>query len=92
MAFTPAVSPTKGVVYESIEKVIAENHPGTKVTPSVMTGFTDSHFTRDAGIDSYGFDPTVVDEVDAVRGAHASPPPGSRRSVRSNGRGRLTRS
>jgi len=67
MAFTPAVSPTEGVLYESIEKVIAENHGGAVITPGVMTGFTDSHFTRDAGIDSYGFDPTIVDEADAVR-------------------------
>ena len=28
--------------------------------PSVSTGFTDSHFFRDLGIVSYGFDPTVV--------------------------------
>ena len=30
--------------------------------PAVATGFTDSHFTRDLGIASYGFDPIVVPE------------------------------
>lgn len=67
MAFTPTVSPTEGELYEAIEAVIAENHGGAKVTPSVMTGFTDSHFTRDAGIDSYGFDPVIVEESDGNR-------------------------
>ena len=33
----------------------------------MMTGFTDSHFTRDAGIDSYGFQPTVVPETEFAR-------------------------
>ena len=30
--------------------------------PAVATGFTDSHFTRDLGIASYGFAPVVVPE------------------------------
>lgn len=67
MAFTPAVSPTDSEMYRAIEAVIGENHPDSSVTPSVMTGFTDSHFTRDAGIESYGFDPVIVEESDAVR-------------------------
>ena len=29
--------------------------------PSVSTGFTDSHFTRDLDIVSYGFDPIITD-------------------------------
>jgi len=67
MAFTPAVSPTNTDLYQAIEAVIAEQHPGATVTPSVSTGFTDSHFTRDAGIASYGFDPVIVSESDALR-------------------------
>ena len=67
MAFTPAVSPTDGELYGAIEAVIAENHAGASVTPSVMTGFTDSHFTRDAGIASYGFDAAIIEESDAIR-------------------------
>jgi acetylornithine deacetylase/succinyl-diaminopimelate desuccinylase-like protein len=35
--------------------------------PSVATGFTDSHFTRDLGIASYGFDPIVVPEAEFSR-------------------------
>ena len=30
------------------------------MTPAVLTGFTDSHFFRDMGIVSYGFEATVI--------------------------------
>jgi acetylornithine deacetylase/succinyl-diaminopimelate desuccinylase-like protein len=62
MAFTPAVSSTGSRLYQAIESVTAERHPGSRVMPAVATGFTDSHFTRDLGIASYGFDPIVVPE------------------------------
>lgn len=62
MAFTPAVSSTNSRLYQAIESVTAERHPGSRVIPAVATGFTDSHFTRDLGIASYGFDPIVVPE------------------------------
>jgi len=62
MAFTPAVSSTSSRLYRAIESVTAERHPGSRVMPAVATGFTDSHFTRDLGIASYGFDPIVVPE------------------------------
>ncbi|MDX1405361.1 MAG: M20/M25/M40 family metallo-hydrolase [Woeseiaceae bacterium] len=61
MAFTPAISATDTRLYEAIESVTAERHPGSQVQPSVLSGFTDSHFTRDLGIASYGFDPMLVD-------------------------------
>jgi acetylornithine deacetylase/succinyl-diaminopimelate desuccinylase-like protein len=67
MAFTPAVSPTDTLLYRAIEEVTAERHPGSRVMPSVSSGFTDSHFTRDLGIDSYGFDPIVVPEAEFSR-------------------------
>ena len=67
MAFTPAVSTTDTVLYEAIEEVTGERHPGSRVMPSVASGFTDSHFTRDLGIPSYGFDPVVVPEAEFSR-------------------------
>ena len=67
MAFTPAVSPTDTVLYEAIEEVTSERHPGSRVMPSVASGFTDSHFTRDLGIPSYGFDPVIVPEAEFAR-------------------------
>ncbi len=35
----------------------------SRVLPSVSTGFTDSHFTRDMGIVSYGFNPIISKRV-----------------------------
>jgi len=60
MAFTPAVSSTDSDLYRAIETVVERHYPGSRVIPSVSTGFTDSHFFRDLGIVAYGFDPTVV--------------------------------
>ncbi len=67
MAFTPAVSSTDSRLYRAIESVTAERHPGSTVMPAVSTGFTDSHFTRDLGIASYGFNPIVVPESEFSR-------------------------
>lgn len=67
MAFTPAVSSTETRLYRAIEEVTAERYPGSRVMPSVATGFTDSHFTRDLGIASYGFNPIVVSEKELSR-------------------------
>jgi len=67
MAFTSAVSSANSKLYRAIEKVTGERHPGSRVTPGVSTGFTDSHFTRDLGIASYGFDPIIVPEKEFTR-------------------------
>jgi len=67
MAFTPAVSSTNSLLYRAIEEVTAERHPGSRVMPAVGSGFTDSHFTRDLGIASYGFDPIIVPEIEFIR-------------------------
>ncbi|PCJ24036.1 MAG: peptidase M20 [SAR86 cluster bacterium] len=64
MAFTPAISSTTSSLYQSITNVTREMHPGSRVLPSVTTGFTDSHFTRDMGIISYGFNPIITKSGD----------------------------
>jgi acetylornithine deacetylase/succinyl-diaminopimelate desuccinylase-like protein len=60
MGFTPSVSTTDTELYRAIRTVCEKNYPGADVVPMVSTGFTDSHFFRDLGIVSYGFDPTIV--------------------------------
>lgn len=60
MAFTPAISETNSRLFDAIESVTQELHPGSRVQASVSTGFTDSHFTRDLGIVSYGFNPLIT--------------------------------
>jgi acetylornithine deacetylase/succinyl-diaminopimelate desuccinylase-like protein len=71
MGFTPAVSTTDTGLYRAIEAVMGTHFPGARVNPSVSTGFTDSHFFRDLGIVSYGFDPTVV-PVEIVGSVHGN--------------------
>jgi acetylornithine deacetylase/succinyl-diaminopimelate desuccinylase-like protein len=71
MAFTPAVSSTDTALYRVIEAVCREHYPDAPVVPSVLGGFTDSHFLRDLGITAYGFIPTVVPFEDA-RSVHGN--------------------
>jgi len=61
MAFTPAISDTNTRLFQAIQSVTGELYPGSRVLPSVSTGFTDSHFTRDLGIVSYGFNPLITE-------------------------------
>jgi acetylornithine deacetylase/succinyl-diaminopimelate desuccinylase-like protein len=41
------------------------------VAPAVSTGFTDSHFTRELGLDSYGFNPVLFNLQD-FKGVHGN--------------------
>lgn len=71
MAFTPAVSSTNSRLFAAIQNVTRELYPDSRVMPSVSTGFTDSHFTRDLGIVSYGFDPIITPSGEAT-GVHGN--------------------
>ncbi len=65
MGFTPAISTTNTNLYRSIMYVLTNEFPGAPVVPSVVGGFTDSHFFRDLGIVSYGFFPVVTPQEDS---------------------------
>ncbi len=71
MAFSPAISSIGTEVYSAIEDFAAEFYPDAQVMPAVLGGFTDSHFTRDIGIESYGFSPFIID-ADEVRRIHGN--------------------
>lgn len=60
MGFTPAVSSVDTELYRVVDAVCREHFPGAPVVPSVIGGFTDSHFLRDLGITAYGFIPMVI--------------------------------
>ena len=60
MGFTPAVSSVDSDLYRAIEAVCQHHFQGSPVVPSVLGGFTDSHFLRDLGITAYGFIPLVI--------------------------------
>jgi acetylornithine deacetylase/succinyl-diaminopimelate desuccinylase-like protein len=71
LAFAPAVSSTESEFFKHIKSITASMHPGSRVAPAVSTGFTDSHFTRELGIDSYGFNPIIFDSND-FSGVHGN--------------------
>ncbi|MDG2019739.1 MAG: M20/M25/M40 family metallo-hydrolase [SAR86 cluster bacterium] len=57
----PGSSPTDSELYLAIEDFIQKNYPGSKLSPSVSTGFTDSRFSRGIGIASYGFNTYIFE-------------------------------
>jgi acetylornithine deacetylase/succinyl-diaminopimelate desuccinylase-like protein len=71
MAFAPAVSTTDTELYEAMSTVAQHHFPGVSVIPSVSTGFTDSHFFREIGINSYGFNPAMIPVADSP-GVHGN--------------------
>ncbi|MEJ2207223.1 MAG: M20/M25/M40 family metallo-hydrolase, partial [Gemmatimonadota bacterium] len=60
MGFTPAVSTTDTELYGIMRDVTLETFPGAQFVPQVQGGFTDSHFFRDLGIVSYGYEATAT--------------------------------
>jgi acetylornithine deacetylase/succinyl-diaminopimelate desuccinylase-like protein len=63
--FPPAASPTGTPLYATLQRTAARD--GEPVVPSVLTGFTDSHYFREKGIVSYGFVPLVLNEEEGSR-------------------------
>ena len=63
-------SQTDSELFLAIEDFSKNNYPGSRVAPSVSTGFTDSRFTRGLGIQSYGFNPLIStgDEYSSIHG------------------------
>lgn len=59
---------------EALAGVLAETDPGSVLVPTVLNGFTDSHWFREAfGSRAYGFWPTRTTPYDVVRdGVHGN--------------------
>ena len=70
MGFTAAVSPVDNPLYGALVSVTQRYFPDANVVPQVSTGFTDSHFFRDLGINCYGYAPFMIpsDEQSGVHG------------------------
>jgi len=64
MGFTPAVSTTDTELYRIVQEETLEAFPGASFNPQVVGGFTDSHFFRDLGIVSYGYEATATPQED----------------------------
>jgi acetylornithine deacetylase/succinyl-diaminopimelate desuccinylase-like protein len=63
--FPPSASPTDTPLYAALRQVAEREH--VPVVPSVLTGFTDSHYFREKGITSYGFVPFALTEDEGSR-------------------------
>ena len=71
MGFTPAVSSSETGLFRLIEEVTRTHFPGATIVPSVIAGFTDSHFLRDLGITAYGYSPFAIPLEDRA-GVHGN--------------------
>ena len=63
--FPPSSSPTDTALFRAVQRLAEQEH--APVVPSVLTGFTDSHYFRERGIASYGFVPFALTEDEARR-------------------------
>jgi acetylornithine deacetylase/succinyl-diaminopimelate desuccinylase-like protein len=70
--FPPAVSSTHTPLYAAIQTAVHTLDPDAGVVQTVDSGFTDSHFFRDVGIVSYGFEPFAITREDEER-VHGNP-------------------
>jgi acetylornithine deacetylase/succinyl-diaminopimelate desuccinylase-like protein len=71
LSFPTTSSPSDSALVTAIREMAAADLDGAAVVPSVIPGFTDSHWFRGLGIASYGFVPFVLREEDqrTVHGA-----------------------
>ena len=81
MGCTPAVPSTDTEPYRIVEEVTLEGFPGASFNPQVVGGFTDSHFFRDLGIVSYGYEATATPQEDRS-GVHGNDERVSEENVR----------
>lgn len=63
--FPSASSPTDTAFYAALRRLAAREH--TPIVPAVLAGFTDSHYFREKGIASYGFNPFAMTAEEAGR-------------------------
>jgi acetylornithine deacetylase/succinyl-diaminopimelate desuccinylase-like protein len=64
LSFPASASDSHSSFVVAVGKMAEAELGGAPVVPSVITGFTDSHYFRDLGIASYGFVPFVLNEAE----------------------------
>ena len=57
-------SSTGSPLYRAIESVAHRFNPKARVVPSLLTSWTESSLLRPLGIDSYGFEPYALDDIE----------------------------
>ncbi|HLG17987.1 MAG TPA: M20/M25/M40 family metallo-hydrolase [Blastocatellia bacterium] len=71
LAFPASESPADTELYQAIIGVSRAESPSARFVPTVLAGFTDSHFFRDLGIICYGFSPFMIPQGD-YNGVHGN--------------------
>jgi acetylornithine deacetylase/succinyl-diaminopimelate desuccinylase-like protein len=71
LAFGATESPLDTDLYRAITGVIRSEDRAARFVPTVLAGFTDSHFFRDLGIVCYGFSPFMI-PVNDFTGVHGN--------------------
>jgi len=69
LSFPASASDADSAFMAAVRKMLAADVGRIPVVPSVIPGFTDSHYFREHGIASYGFVPIVLSEADE-KGVH----------------------
>jgi acetylornithine deacetylase/succinyl-diaminopimelate desuccinylase-like protein len=64
LSFPASSSPQNSRFVDAVRQLAATELGGIPVVPSVIPGFTDSHYFRELGIASYGFAPFVLGDED----------------------------
>ncbi len=63
-------SPFDNDEYRAITETFEKHYPGAIVTPSLLTGGSDSRFYREKGVPTYGLFPAVVSLADVTGMIH----------------------
>jgi len=64
LRFDTSESPRDTALWRAIEEAVRRRDPDGIVIPSVLAGFTDSHYFRERGIVAYGWSPIVMGASD----------------------------
>ena len=64
LSFPASSSPENSQFVDAVRRLATTELGGIPVVPSVIPGFTDSHYFRELGIASYGFAPFVLGDDD----------------------------
>ncbi len=64
LRFDTSESPRDTALWRAIEEAVRRRDPDGIVIPSVLAGFTDSHYFRERGIVAYGWSPLVMGPTD----------------------------
>jgi acetylornithine deacetylase/succinyl-diaminopimelate desuccinylase-like protein len=71
LAFPATESPADTDLFKAITGTISSQDPSARFVPTVLAGFTDSHYFRELGIVCYGFSPFLIPGAD-FNGVHGN--------------------